>query len=929
MFRSLSHQRRRRLLVSIAVVTTVGTGALPAATASAQGPAAKEPAGTFSATAAAQIAALQKVKARQSSTIKKLSSDLSVPLMAATDSSIAAALPRLGSVRGSSRDMKTVDISATVTPALLDSIRSLGGRVGYASAAAHSIRATVPLNAVGTLAAAKGVTRIRSAAQAMTSSVGPRPTPTKAEREARVKAAMERALSQAAQAGTIVSEGDVTHAANAARDRRRVTGVGVKVCALSDGVDSLAASQAAGELPAVDVLPGQAGQGDEGTAMLEIVHDLAPGASLGFATAFTSDASFAENIRALRSQARCDIIVDDVIYFNESSFQDGPIAQAVNDVTADGAMYFSSAGNEGSVLSGTSANYEGDFADSGQTVGKFVGTAHDFDPGPGVQVYEPVSYDGFLFATPAILQWANPLGAASDDYDLYLLDSEGNLVGFSQDVQDGTQDPLEILGVIGADLRLAVVKYSGQARYLQLSTLRGRYRDGAGLKAFVTPGITRGHSAAAYAFSVAAAPAAEGIGEIQPGDPTGPSGPFPGVFTTSQQPEVFSSDGPRRMFFAADGSPAPQTRQKPDITAADGVRTSLADFDPFFGTSAAAPHAAAIAALVKSGNPRADTAFVRTAFRATALDLAPRGVDPRTGYGLLRADRVLAYTGATPQPWVVIGQASIVSTSDGDAILEPGESAQLTVPVTNSGDFLATGVSVTLTPSVAGASVTPRSRTIGKVPVGQSRSATFTLTIPPTWELGRPVELSARVTFVGTLSPTTGVLSVPVGVLAPEVVFRYAGPALPIPDDDIAGASVTIPVSGVGRAGALAVSVDGTECTTAEGATTVGIDHTWVGDLTATVTAPDGTTAVVFSGSGGSGNNLCQVRFADGAGRAFSTATSADAPFTGSWAPESVLSSTLTGVANGDWTVTVVDGAGGDSGTLRSVSLGLRSWVTG
>ena len=130
-------------------------------------------------------------------------------------------------------------------------------------------------------------------------------------------------------------------------------------------------------------------------------------------------------------------------------------------------------------------------------------------------------------------------------------------------------------------------------------------------------------------------------------------------------------------------------------------------------------------------------------------------MDPRTGYGLLRADRVLAYTGATPQPWVVIGQASIVSTSDGDAILEPGESAQLTVPVTNSGDFLATGVSVTLTPSVAGASVTPRSRTIGKVPVGQSRSATFTLTIPPTWELGRPVELSARVTFVGTLSPTT------------------------------------------------------------------------------------------------------------------------------------------------------------------------------
>ena len=86
---------------------------------------------------------------------------------------------------------------------------------------------------------------------------------------------------------------------------------------LSDGVDSLAASIATGELPAdVEVLPGQAGDGDEGTAMLEIVHDLAPGAQLGFATAFTSDASFADNIRALRA-AGCDVIVDDVLYFNE------------------------------------------------------------------------------------------------------------------------------------------------------------------------------------------------------------------------------------------------------------------------------------------------------------------------------------------------------------------------------------------------------------------------------------------------------------------------------------------------------------------------------------------------------------------------------------------------------------------------------------
>ena len=87
--------------------------------------------------------------------------------------------------------------------------------------------------------------------------------------------------------------------------------------------------------------------------MLQIMHDLAPGAELGFATAFISAASFADNIRKLRFDADCDVIVDDILYYNEAAFQDGPIAQAVNAVTADGALYFSSAGNEGNTLDGT------------------------------------------------------------------------------------------------------------------------------------------------------------------------------------------------------------------------------------------------------------------------------------------------------------------------------------------------------------------------------------------------------------------------------------------------------------------------------------------------------------------------------------------------------------------------------------------------
>ena len=84
---------------------------------------------------------------------------------------------------------------------------------------------------------------------------------------------------------------------------------------------------------------------DVGGAMTQIVHDLAPGANLDFASAFNGELSFANNIRALYN-AGAKVIADDVVYFNEPFYQDGPIAVAVNEVTAGGASYFSSAGND-------------------------------------------------------------------------------------------------------------------------------------------------------------------------------------------------------------------------------------------------------------------------------------------------------------------------------------------------------------------------------------------------------------------------------------------------------------------------------------------------------------------------------------------------------------------------------------------------------
>ena len=140
--------------------------------------------------------------------------------------------------------------------------------------------------------------------------------------------------------------------ADVARNRFGLDGTGVTVGVLSDSfgciAGGVATGMANGDLPTVTVLqedaPCTTGT-DEGRAMLEIVHDVAPGAPLAFATANLGMASFAANIRALRD-AGAKVIVDDVFYFAEPMFQDGIIAQAVNDVVASGVAYFSSAGNQ-------------------------------------------------------------------------------------------------------------------------------------------------------------------------------------------------------------------------------------------------------------------------------------------------------------------------------------------------------------------------------------------------------------------------------------------------------------------------------------------------------------------------------------------------------------------------------------------------------
>ena len=608
--------------------------------------------------AAAQIQALLAEKDARTPAQRKIDSNLLYAAKMNRGQAIAAGVGSLQTGVEVGGDSTTiVDIVARQPDTLTDTIRSLGGQVLDLQPAYRSIRARMPIQKLETLAAIGSVVFIRPKQEAIVWREVQR-----GDRAERVRAQLEGALARKAQVGSVTSEGDVTHRANLVRSTLGVTGAGVKVGVLSDGVTSLGLLQASGDLPAVTVLPGQAGEGDEGTAMLEIVHDLAPGAALYFATALPDIATFAQNIKDLRT-AGCDIIIDDVGYFSETPFQKGQapsvvsdtnggiVTQAVVDVTAAGALYFSSAANSGSKDKSTSGTWEGDFADGGAVASPIGGTGNVHDFGGG-QAYDVLTAGGFGIT----LHWSDPLGGSANDYDLFLLNSTGTAVrASSTNVQDGTQDPFEITGAESANDRIVIVKRTGAAaRFLHLDTLRG-------LLSISTAGNTHGHNAppGPYAFGVAATPASGAFGL-----PPNPTGPYPGTFSGSNTLELFSSDGPRRFLYNADSTPITpgnvsstggELQQKPDFTAADGGVCGAQGFSPFFGTSAAAPHAGAIAALVKSAAPVATQAQLKSFLLTGVIDIEGAGVDRDSGAGILDALSAVQATGPAAQASFILG----------------------------------------------------------------------------------------------------------------------------------------------------------------------------------------------------------------------------------------------------------------------------------
>lgn len=448
--------------------------------------------------------------------------------------------------------------------------------------------------------------------------------------------------------GALTSQGYVSHGANKVI-AAGITGKGVRVGVISDSANSARVNAliASGDLPTdTIVVPGQAGPTngtDEGAAMMEIVHDVAPDAKIVFATAYNTQAQFAANIRTLRFTYGCDIIVDDISYFAEGAFQDDTVAKAVNDVTADGALYFSAAANSGNLSSGTSGTWEGDYK-AGPAVGPVIaanggeGNLHNFSS------TSTAVYADTLKATSTYisLKWSDPLGGSSNDYDLFVLNPAGTAVTrASTSTQNGTQNPFEAVSAptnssgtqvpFAVGSQIVIVNYNNAAqRALRIDTNRGQLN-------LATTGSTYGHNAAANTMSTAAVywNSAHTGAKIFTGGSANPI-------------EVFSSDGPRKIFYNPDGTAITPgnflfntgggtTLQKPDISAADGVSTKTPGFLPFFGTSAAAPHAAAVAALVKSANPSLTSAQIKQILYSTALDNMASGVDRDSGYGIVSA----------------------------------------------------------------------------------------------------------------------------------------------------------------------------------------------------------------------------------------------------------------------------------------------------
>lgn len=465
-------------------------------------------------------------------------------------------------------------------------------------------------------------------------------------------------------AGSVTSQADPVMNADVARANFGVNGSGIKIGVISDSYNVLggeASGISSGDLPgianpsgfqnSVTVLKDDIAGIDEGRAMIELVHDLAPGAEIIFHSAFNNpgasgaapSTTIANAIDALRL-AGADIIVDDVAILSAAKYQDGAAAQAVDRAFAAGIPYFSSAGNND-----TNA-YEATQISSAPATG--FNDLHNFNSGGGLDQILDLGTLAPGEDFRATLWWQDAYsslgGTATTDLSLLFVVSNEvediNAVVEANEDQLAGADAFEFGGITNPfnfplQVGLAVDRVAGdEAKLLSIEVFDRPIIDDNDTD---SPTI-HGHNAAKGGIAVAAQFYAEpGLDDV----------------------EAFSAAGPTIILFDAEGNPlnTPEVRATPQLTGIDGTDTTFfipgVDAEPngfpnFFGTSAAAPHVAAVAALVleqaeRQGIELSPSELYELLFAST-IDIETPGFDNLSGFG--RLDASLALAQVVPEP---------------------------------------------------------------------------------------------------------------------------------------------------------------------------------------------------------------------------------------------------------------------------------------
>jgi hypothetical protein len=430
-----------------------------------------------------------------------------------------------------------------------------------------------------------------------------------------------------------------------------VTGSGIKIGIISDSYDArggAAANVAAGDLPQNVVVESDSTTGtDEGQAMTELAYQDAPGASYYFATCGDSLQAFAAAVTSLQA-AGCTVIVDDVSFPTEESvYQTGTVLdQAIEAAVAAGTNYFTAAGNSGDdyVQQGFSP-----ITVSIPGISSHAVTANDFG---GSSPYQDVSISEGANVIIE-LQWAQPFatigegsGGAQNSLAFYLIGSDGSVVASSTEVELGKNpvQAIEFNNFTGAtQFRLVMVENGGTTpagQSFRISVLDSGLATLEGSDVGGGSGDVMGHALLSGVNAVGAV--------------TYSSTPAFGV--SPAVPAYYTVTGPGTILYNSQGEAlaTPAAADAPAFLSVAGSSTTVAGFAPFAGTSAAAPNAGAVGALMLQANGTLSTTEVTALLEQSAIPVSTTSDDAGAGLIQARAAVELAVSAAGAR-WSVAG----------------------------------------------------------------------------------------------------------------------------------------------------------------------------------------------------------------------------------------------------------------------------------